>query len=123
MIASELLPIAFLITWTILVFRFGRWWGGMARHHLDREQVLLLLPQVLEPGEALPGYQIIQRIERREGKSVDPSTLHYAMARLEERGLMAWVKREVDVPGPLGTIRRETRYLHYVTRSLAEKTP
>src|SRR3990172_1507909 len=51
-----------------------------------------LVLQVLEPDDAIPAVEIIRRVERLltaadyPRKHLDPSTLHYALRRMEDDG-------------------------------------
>ena len=81
-----------------------------------------LILSVLEPVNAIPGIEIIRRVEDLykasdyPTKRLDPSTLHYALKRMEEDGLVEQVgQREVDVPGPRGTSRRDVRTVYVMT--------
>jgi DNA-binding PadR family transcriptional regulator len=80
-----------------------------------------LILQALDSSRALPGIEIIRRVERLlhdvdyPFTRLDPSTLHYALKRMEEDGLVKCEgRREVDVPGPRGTTRRETRSVYKI---------
>jgi DNA-binding PadR family transcriptional regulator len=81
-----------------------------------------LILAVLEPNVGLAGTQIIDRAEcllAASGyptRTLDPATLHYALKRMEDDGLVACQgKQEVDVPGPHGTKRRELRSVYVIT--------
>ena len=70
----------------------------------------------------LPDSEIIRRVEeglRRADyptKKVDPSTVHYALKRMVDDGLVEQKReQEVDVPGPRGTVRREARTVYVIT--------
>ena len=85
------------------------------------EQSWLIL-SVLEPVNPLPGIEILRRVERLlevadyPTKTLDPSTLHYALKRMEDDGLVRNEgQREVEVPGPRGTKRREPRAVYTMT--------
>jgi DNA-binding PadR family transcriptional regulator len=86
----------------------------------------------LEPVNAQPGIEIIRRVEcwlaaaDYPTKTLDPSTLHYALKRMEEDGLVEnRGRRVVDVPGPRGTTRQEPRSVYVITglgeRALARR--
>lgn len=81
-----------------------------------------LILRALDPSEPMPGIEIIRQVEEwlhqanYAYKRLDPSTLHYALKRMEEDGLVecaGW--REVDVPGPRGATRRERRPVYVIT--------
>jgi DNA-binding PadR family transcriptional regulator len=81
-----------------------------------------LILAVLDPVEGIPGVEIIGRVEKvlqqadYPTRRLDPSTLHYGLKRMEEDGLICCTgRREVDVPGPRGTTRREQRSVYVVT--------
>lgn len=86
-----------------------------------------LILYALEAEHAIPGIEIIRRVERLlddagyPTRKLDPSTLHYALKRMEEDGLVARRgKQEVEVPGPRGTTRHEMREV-YVVSALGEQ--
>ena len=77
---------------------------------------------MLDPARPVPGTEIIDRVEEMLAranypmKTLDPSTLHYALERMSKDGLVAHRgRREVDVPGPLGTKRRAPRDVYVIT--------
>src|SRR3990172_10814151 len=81
-----------------------------------------LVLQVLEPDDAIPAVEIIRRVERLltaadySRKHLDPSTLHYALRRMEDDGMINCEgRREVDVPSPRGGTRREIRPVYSIT--------
>ena len=81
-----------------------------------------LVLQVLEPDDAIPAVEIIRRVERLltaadyPRKHLDPSTLHYALRRMEDDGMINCEgRREVDVPSPRGGTRREIRPVYSIT--------
>jgi len=81
-----------------------------------------LILAALDPAHPLAGTQIIDRVEtlltRAEfpQRTLDPSTLHYALKRLGDDGLVkALGKREVDVPGPHGTTHRALRDVYVLS--------
>ena len=81
-----------------------------------------LILRVLSPVDAIPGIEIIRRVERLleaadyPFKRLDPSTLHYALKRMEDDGLVRCQgQEEVDVPGPRGTTRRDARSVYLTT--------
>lgn len=76
----------------------------------------------LHSTEPIPGIEIIRRVEAllKESdypvKRLDPSTLHYALKRMEDDNLVGCEgDREVDVPGPHGITRREQRPVYVIT--------
>lgn len=86
-----------------------------------------LILRVLNPADAIPGIEIIRRVEdlletaEYPYKRLDPSTLHYALKRMAEDGLVRCEgQREVEVPGPRGTSRRESRPVYVITGLGAE---
>jgi len=75
-----------------------------------------LILAALSPAQPLPGIEILRRVEallaeaEYPTKHLDPSTLHYALKRMEDdRLLCCQGTRDVPIPGPRGTIRREPR--------------
>ena len=81
-----------------------------------------LILAVLDPAKPLPGTEIIDRVEDLLARAdyplqtLDPSTLHYALKRMMEDGLVAHQgRREVDVPGPHGSKRRAHRDVYVIT--------
>lgn len=81
-----------------------------------------LILSVLEPSNAIPGVEIIQRVEEMYAKAkyptrhLDPSTLHYALKRMGEDGLVRYEgRREVEVPGPHGSTHPEQRSVYVIT--------
>ena len=83
--------------------------------------------RVLNPVDPMPGIEIIRRVETLltaadyPYKRLDPSTLHYALKRMAEDGLVRCEgQQEVDVPGPRGTSRRELRPVYVITGLGAE---
>lgn len=86
-----------------------------------------LILRVLNPADAIPGIKIIRRVEDLleaavyPYKRLDPSTLHYALKRMAEDGLVHCEgHRDVEVPGPRGTVRRESRPVYVITGLGAE---
>lgn len=78
--------------------------------------------RALHPTEGRPGIDVIRRVERTleaadyPYKTLDPSTLHYALKRMIEDGLVRMLGKEiVDVPGPRGSTRREERPVYVIT--------
>lgn len=81
-----------------------------------------LILYVLRKDEAIPGIEIIRRVEvllhrvDSPHKRLDPSTLHYALRRMEDDGLVRLEgEREVEVPGPRGTTQRQPRSVYIIT--------
>jgi DNA-binding PadR family transcriptional regulator len=81
----------------------------------------------LHPTEPKPALSIVRDVEDRlrgaeyPNARLDPSTLHYALRRMLEDGLVARLPdREVDVPGPHGTTRRELRPVWIITNAGVE---
>ncbi len=77
---------------------------------------------VLDPVQSLPGIEIIRRVESiytdagYPQRRLDPSTLHYGLKRMTDDGLVRRDgEREVDVPGPHNTMRRELRAVFVIT--------
>ncbi|HEV2125115.1 MAG TPA: PadR family transcriptional regulator [Chloroflexota bacterium] len=77
---------------------------------------------VLEPTNGIPGIEIIRRVNAMLAEasypqtSLDPSTLHYALRRMQEEGLVEHRgDRMVEVPGPRGTVRNESRAVYGIT--------
>jgi hypothetical protein len=78
--------------------------------------------RVLSLSEALPGFEIINRVESLLRSvnfpyhRLDPSTLHHALKRMMDDGLVRCPgDREVEVPGPRGTTRRASRAVYLLT--------
>jgi DNA-binding PadR family transcriptional regulator len=76
----------------------------------------------LDPTHARPGIEILDRVEAMYRASdyprrrLDPSTLHYALRRMEQDGLVTCDgEREVDVPGPWETKSRQVRPVYRIT--------
>lgn len=76
----------------------------------------------LDPVHPLPGIEIIRRVESIYAdagypwRHLDPSTLHYGLKRMTDDGLVRRDgEREVDVPGPHSTTRRESRAVFVIT--------
>ncbi len=70
----------------------------------------------------IPGIEIIQRVEDYlvqadwPYKELEASTLHYALRRMEDDGFVRRQgERDVDVPGPRGSTRREKRVVYAIT--------
>jgi len=81
-----------------------------------------LILAALGPAQPLPGVEILRRVEALLAEAayptthLDPSTLHYALKRMEEDGLVHCPgTRDVTVPGPRGTTRREHRAVYVIT--------
>lgn len=81
-----------------------------------------LILSALDPVRPLPGIEIIRRVEAiyteagYPQRHLDPSTLHYGFKRMADDGLVRRVgEREVDVPGPHGSTRREPRAVFVIT--------
>ena len=78
--------------------------------------------RVLSATEPIPGIEIIQRVHRLLAtadypmKRLDPATLHYALKRMDDDGLIRGEgDREVEVPGPRRTIRLAMRPVYVIT--------
>lgn len=97
--------------------------GDPLRHAMDRMQdASWFILSALDPGRPLPGIEIIRRVEEVYAaagvprRRLDPSTLHYGLKRMAEDGLVRRDgEREVEVPGPRGTTRREMRAVFVIT--------
>jgi len=81
-----------------------------------------LILSALDPVHPLPGIDIIRRVEAIYAdagypqRHLDASTLHYAFKRMADDGLVRREgEREVDVPGPRATTRREPRAVFVIT--------
>lgn len=81
-----------------------------------------LILGVLDPVAGRPGVEIIRQVEdlfnrvNYPTQHLDPSTLHYALKRMEEDGLVRCDgRRLVEVPGPHGTTRPEQRSIYVIT--------
>lgn len=81
-----------------------------------------MILRVLEPVEGIPGVEIIKRVEDwlieadQPEKSLDPSTLHRALRRMEADGLVECKgQKEVDLPGPKGSTYRGVRPVYVIT--------
>jgi DNA-binding PadR family transcriptional regulator len=81
-----------------------------------------LILSALDPARPLHGIEIIRRVEAVYAEAgypqrhLDPSTLHYGLKRMIDDGLVRREgEREVDVPGPRGTTRREPRAVYTIT--------
>jgi DNA-binding PadR family transcriptional regulator len=86
-----------------------------------------LVLEVLTAGQAIPGIEILRRANELLQTSnypatrLDPSTLHYALQRMQEDGLVQQRgEREVQVPGPRGSTRAELRPV-YAIAALGEQ--
>jgi DNA-binding PadR family transcriptional regulator len=76
----------------------------------------------LDPTHARPGIELLDLVEAMYRASdyprrrLDPSTLHYALRRMEQDGLVTCDgEREVEVPGPWETRIRQTRPVYRIT--------
>jgi len=72
--------------------------------------------------DPIPGLRIIQQVNTllQEAdyphKDLGPNTLHYALRRMEEDGLVRCAGRaNVDVPGSWGSTRTEPRPIYVIT--------
>ena len=81
-----------------------------------------LLLRVLDPSQPIPAIEMIRRVQvilttaDYPQKRLDPSTVHYALKRMEAAGLIqARGRQEVDVPGPRGGVRREERSVYVIS--------
>jgi DNA-binding PadR family transcriptional regulator len=81
-----------------------------------------LVLRVLDPHRGIPGIEILRRVDdvlEAAGypmRRLEPSTLHYALKRMEEDGFVrATGPVEVDVPGPRGSSRRAPRLVYQLT--------
>lgn len=81
-----------------------------------------LMLGVLMDGQAVPGFTIIHRVEQLyiesnyPIKTIDPSTVHYAIKRMMEIGVISSPGIEiVNVRGPHGSTRQEPRSLYQIT--------
>jgi DNA-binding PadR family transcriptional regulator len=81
-----------------------------------------LILSALDPARPLPGIEIIKRVEAVYAEAgypqrhLDPSTLHYGLKRMTDDGLVRREgERDVDVPGPRGASRRESRAVFVIT--------
>jgi DNA-binding PadR family transcriptional regulator len=81
-----------------------------------------LILSALDPIHALAGIEIIRKVEgfyQNAGyphRHLDPSTLHYALRRMEEDGLVRCEgQQETEVPGPWGTTRLAPRAVYVIT--------
>jgi DNA-binding PadR family transcriptional regulator len=91
-------------------------------------QILYALHAVfLRLGAAVPGFLILEEVEQGYAESdypvrrLDPSTLHYALERMEEDGLIKTeAEQAVDVPGPHGSTVRRLRPVYSLTGLGAE---
>ncbi len=86
------------------------------------DQSWLILNALSSSHEPLPGIAIIRRVEAYLSaasglpETLDPSTLHYSLERMEDDGLVRCEgEREVQVPGPRGTTRRAMRAVYKIT--------
>ncbi len=86
------------------------------------EQSWLILNALSSSLEPLPGIDIIRRVESYMtgasgvSETLDPSTLHYSLERMEDDGLVRCDgEREVSVPGPRGTMRHAMRAVYVIT--------
>lgn len=92
---------------------------GIVRHMGEASYHIL---QVLNPAKGIPGIEILRRLEedyREAGypdSRVDPTTVLYAIKRMEKDGLVRNAGEElVDVRGPRGVIRPEMRPVYVIT--------
>lgn len=81
-----------------------------------------LILHALIGSEPIPGIEIINRVEDilteagYPARRLDPSTLHYALKRMEDDGFVyCGTEREVDVPSAHGGTRRELRPVFSLT--------
>jgi DNA-binding PadR family transcriptional regulator len=85
-------------------------------------EISWLFLYVLHPTEGKPAIRILLDAEdllkeaHRE-REIDPSTLHYALKRMEQDGLVQQAGQEqVTVPGGRGGSRREMRTVYVITQ-------
>ena len=81
-----------------------------------------LILRVLHPHQGRHGIEIIRQAESLleaadyPYKHFDPSTLHYALKRMQDDGLVACTGEQmVEVPGPHGTTRQDLRPVYVIT--------
>src|SRR5690242_2965918 len=82
----------------------------------------LILRALSTTPDAVPGFEIIREVGRMleaadyPYKSMDPSTLHYALKRLQQAGVVRCEGvAEVDVPTGHGSTKREPRPVYRIT--------
>ena len=82
---------------------------------------VILRVLVAAGGEALPGFEITRRVTALldatglPRRSLDASTLHYALLRMMQDGLVVSLgEREVEVPAPHGKTYRQNREVYAV---------
>jgi DNA-binding PadR family transcriptional regulator len=75
-----------------------------------------------KPGEAIPSIEVIRRVEKvyqisdYPVKKIDPSTVHYAMKRMLNDGVLNSEQVDkIEIPGPHGSKHWENRPLYAVT--------
>jgi len=97
-------------------------WLSKLRGRDKRIKTDTLILRSLDPTQPLPGIDIIQRAEAYLGtiqaryRHLDAATLHYALQRMEDRGLVRCVgDAVVTVPGPWGTTQRAERPVYALT--------
>ena len=89
-------------------------------------EVSWLFLRVLHPTEAKPAIRILMEAEQLladagRGREIDPSTLHYALKRMEQDGLVRQDGRQqVPVPGGRGGFRSEERTVFVITQQVQE---
>ena len=94
----------------------------LERAILRMQEPSWLILSALDATHAQAGIEIIRKVEgfyENAGyphRRLDPSTLHYALRRMEQDGLVRCEgQQETDVPGPRGRTRREPRAVYVIS--------